>query len=83
MEKASRLQCNALRERQKSRERKNNGKQWKSNAQSNGNSRKSLRVLTSGCDAARRPTAQRASCCPSGPGLLAGWRVSLGAKFPD
>jgi hypothetical protein len=29
MGKASRLQCNALREREKSRRRKNNGKQWK------------------------------------------------------
>jgi hypothetical protein len=49
MEKAGQLQCNALRGLQKSRRRRNNGKQCKNNAQNNGNSRKSGREATSGC----------------------------------
>jgi hypothetical protein len=49
MGKRRELQCKALRRREKSRRRKNNGEQWKyngkNNAQNNGNSRKSGRVL--------------------------------------
>src|SRR4029077_14931988 len=45
MGKRRELQCKALRRREKSRRRKNNGEQWKynekNNAQNNGNSRKS------------------------------------------
>jgi hypothetical protein len=37
MGNATRLQCKALREREKQRRRKNNGYQWKSNAKNNGN----------------------------------------------
>jgi hypothetical protein len=37
MENASRLQCKALRGREKSRRRKNNGYQWKNNANNNAN----------------------------------------------
>jgi hypothetical protein len=36
MEKLRRLQCKALRGREKSRRRKNNGYQWKNNAKNNG-----------------------------------------------
>jgi hypothetical protein len=37
MENVTRLQCKALRKREKQRQRKNNGYQWKSNAKNNGN----------------------------------------------
>jgi hypothetical protein len=46
MENVRQIQCKALQRREKSRRRKNNGKQWKNNAQNNGNSRKSGRLLT-------------------------------------
>jgi hypothetical protein len=48
MGKRRELQCKALRRREKSRRRKNNGEQWKynekNNAKNNGNSRKFGRV---------------------------------------
>jgi len=54
----------------------------KSNAQSNGNSRKPGRVPTSVVMAGRQRRCAL-SRCPDGPDLLAGWRVSLGAQRPD
>jgi hypothetical protein len=36
MEKRRRLQCNALRGREKSSQRRNNGYQWKNNEKNNG-----------------------------------------------
>jgi hypothetical protein len=55
----------------------------KNNAQSNGNSRKSGRVLTSGCDRGKTGNDAAREPLSDGPGLLAGLRVSLGAQFPD
>jgi hypothetical protein len=40
MENRRQLQCNALRGREKSRRRRNNGYQWKNNAKNNGNNEK-------------------------------------------
>jgi hypothetical protein len=45
MENAGQIQCNALNGREESRMRKNNGEQWKNNAQNNGDGRKSGRVI--------------------------------------
>jgi hypothetical protein len=61
MENATRLQCKALREREKQRRRKNNGYQWKSNAKNNGNNEKYRRVTTSGCDAGGQAMELRTS----------------------
>jgi hypothetical protein len=47
MKNAGGLRCNALRVREKSRRRKNNGKQWKNNAKNNGNGQQCRRVPTS------------------------------------
>jgi len=55
----------------------------KNNAQSNRNSRKSGRVLTSGRGAGRQATALRAEALPSGPSLLRDFWISLGAQRPD
>jgi len=41
IENSRQLQCKPLREREKSRLPRNNGKQWKNNAKNNGNRRKS------------------------------------------
>jgi hypothetical protein len=55
----------------------------KNNAQNNGNSRKSGRVSTSGCDRGKTGSDAAREPLSDGPSLLAGLRVSLGAQFPD
>jgi hypothetical protein len=55
----------------------------KNNAQSNGNSRKSGRVLASGRDRGKTGNDAAREPLSDGPGLLAGLRVSLGAQRPD
>jgi hypothetical protein len=51
MEIRGQLQCKALRGREKSRRRRNNGYQWKSNAKNNGSNEKYNGVTTCGRDA--------------------------------
>ena len=58
----------------------NNGK---NNAQNNGNSRTTGRVLRSGRDRGKTSNDAAREPLSDGPGLLAGLRESLGAQHPD
>jgi hypothetical protein len=71
MENRRQLQCKALRGREKSHRRRNNGNNGKNNAQNNGNSRNSRAESTSDCDAGRQATVLRAEWPSGGPSLLA------------
>src|SRR2546423_512448 len=80
MENATRLQCKALRGREKSRRRRNNAKQWKKQcAEQSKRSEIRASVPTSCRDAGRQATALRASRCQLDRVRSQDLRMSLGA----